>query len=390
MEPSKGSRTRRGPWSTKKRDTAPRGVYRHPSGMWAIRFTCGAGHIHKERVGPLKTDAIRAYHDRRSRAHNEPGSCPQVEAGRERERARAERLREQARVTFREYASAYLKWAEAHHRSWMTTRSQVKALLAVFGDRRLDEITTADAERFLSGIQERVSDATVNRYRDRLSGMFKRAVRLGLLGVNPVTGIAKLKEPGGRVLYLMPEEEQAIRDALDPDLRRLFIVSVHTGLRWSEQVSLTWGDADLHAGVITVPRSKHGETRQVPINSVVRSVLFDLGLGRERPDDPTEPLFPCRYRQADKFFPKVVQRARAALKEAGKNAARLDGYTWHGNRHTFASRLVMAGVDLRTVQELGGWKTLKMVARYAHLSPSHLHEAVERLVIGSATELARN
>jgi hypothetical protein len=64
---------------------------------------------------------------------------------------------------------------------------------------------------------------------------------------------------------------------------------------------------------------------------------------------------------------------------------RLDGYTWHGNRQTFASRLVMAGVDLRSVQEMGGWKTLKMVARYAHLSPTHLHAAVERLVAKPAT-----
>jgi Phage integrase family len=63
------------------------------------------------------------------------------------------------------------------------------------------------------------------------------------------------------------------------------------------------------------------------------------------------------------------------------DSSRLDGYTWHGNRHTFASRLVMAGVDLRTVQELGGWKTLKMVQRYAHLSPAHLRAAVERLVL---------
>jgi site-specific recombinase XerD len=70
----------------------------------------------------------------------------------------------------------------------------------------------------------------------------------------------------------------------------------------------------------------------------------------------------------------------AALSEGGKDASRLDGYTWHCNRHTFASRLVMAGVDLRTVQELCGWNTLGMVQRYAHLAPDHLAEAVERLV----------
>jgi len=54
--------------------------------------------------------------------------------------------------------------------------------------------------------------------------------------------------------------------------------------------------------------------------------------------------------------------------------------TWHALRHTFASRLVVAGVDLRTVQELGGWKTLSMVQRYAHMSPGHLTAAVEKIV----------
>ena len=44
---------------TRKKDQAPRGVFRHRSGVWAVRFTCGAGHIHQERVGPLKSDAVR-------------------------------------------------------------------------------------------------------------------------------------------------------------------------------------------------------------------------------------------------------------------------------------------------------------------------------------------
>jgi len=60
---------------------------------------------------------------------------------------------------------------------------------------------------------------------------------------------------------------------------------------------------------------------------------------------------------------------------------------WHCNRHTFASRLVMAGADLRAVQELGGWRSLGMVMKYAHQSPGHRLAAVEALV--RAPELAR-
>jgi site-specific recombinase XerD len=60
--------------------------------------------------------------------------------------------------------------------------------------------------------------------------------------------------------------------------------------------------------------------------------------------------------------------------------AKIQEYTWHCNRHTFASRLVMAGVDLRTVAELLGHRTLQMVMRYSHLAPEHQASMADRLV----------
>jgi hypothetical protein len=80
-------------------------------------------------------------------------------------------------------------------------------------------------------------------------------------------------------------------------------------------------------------------------------------------------------------LPAPSSRLEGALRDAGRDSSRLEGFTWYGLRHTFASRLVMVGVDLRTVQELGGWRTLAMVKRYGHLSAAHLQAAVERLVI---------
>ena len=60
-------------------------------------------------------------------------------------------------------------------------------------------------------------------------------------------------------------------------------------------------------------------------------------------------------------------------------AAKILSFSWHCLRHTFASRLVMAGVDIRTVQELMGHKTISMTVRYSHLAPTHTLAAVERL-----------
>ena len=65
---------------------------------------------------------------------------------------------------------------------------------------------------------------------------------------------------------------------------------------------------------------------------------------------------------------------------AAVKIAQINDCRFHDLRHTFASRLVMEGVDLLTIKELGGWKTLLMVQRYAHLSPSHRNHAIERLV----------
>jgi site-specific recombinase XerD len=68
--------------------------------------------------------------------------------------------------------------------------------------------------------------------------------------------------------------------------------------------------------------------------------------------------------------------------------AKLTGLVPHSLRHTFATRLVQNGVDLRTVQELGGWSSLSLVERYSHVSPSRKAEAVEGLVPNSTTPFA--
>lgn len=79
----------------------------------------------------------------------------------------------------------------------------------------------------------------------------------------------------------------------------------------------------------------------------------------------------CDLRWAQRTVPAAVR------------AAKIEGFRFHDLRHTFASRLAMAGVDLLTIKDLGGWKSLAMVQRYAHLSPSHRRMAIERLVIGA-------
>jgi site-specific recombinase XerD len=120
-----------------------------------------------------------------------------------------------------------------------------------------------------------------------------------------------------------------------------------------------------------LPKTKNGDLRTIPLNAVALGALRELrGPGNPKGSDP---VFPS-VRSGDS-----LQGARGWF-PAALEAAEIENYSWHCNRHTFASRLVMAGVDLRTVAELLGHRTLQMVMRYSHLAPEHQASAVDRLV----------
>jgi integrase len=168
--------------------------------------------------------------------------------------------------------------------------------------------------------------------------MYTLALRDGVATSNPVRTVAKFPERGGRVVYLDHEQEQAVLEALPPLYRTYFLIAVHTGLRWSEQMRIRWQGIDLLRGFITIPTSKNHTGRRVPINSIVRPAFVELGSRRRRPDDPEEHVFDPRPGQPA-FFTKPV--AVAKLKESGKDTTMMTGFTWHGGCHTFASRLVI-------------------------------------------------
>src|SRR5262249_42943574 len=133
---------------------------------------------------------------------------------------------------------------------------------------------------------------------------------------------------------------------------------------------------------LTVPRSKSGEARRVPMNDTVRDVLRALPSRLKSPW-----VFPSATGETKLDARNYMNRVfDPALEDAG-----ITDFRWHDLRHTFASRLVMAGVDLRTVQELMGHKTQAMTLRYSHLSPGHQLDAVQRLAsrsTGTATGTA--
>jgi integrase len=141
----------------------------------------------------------------------------------------------------------------------------------------------------------------------------------------------------------------------------------------SEQYGLRWNQVDFERRQLHLIRTKNGDSRTIPLNTFAMGALRVLRGEQTRPG--ASPVFPS-LRTGD-----ALQGSRGWFSTALEEA-KIEGYTWHCNRHAFASRLVMAGVDLRTVAELLGHRTLQMVMRYAHLAPEHQASAVDRLVPG--------
>jgi hypothetical protein len=148
-------------WSLAKKDNAPRGVRQLPDGTWAVRYACGLKslsglrHLHQERVGHVKRDAIRVYHARRARALAEPGWCPTIERREERERMRAAEAR---RVTFRQYAAQHQAWRKVNRpRSCAKDPGRFAEAIRHFGDHYLDQIAPLDIERFRDSLIARGS-----------------------------------------------------------------------------------------------------------------------------------------------------------------------------------------------------------------------------------------
>jgi site-specific recombinase XerD len=145
-------------------------------------------------------------------------------------------------------------------------------------------------------------------------------------------------------------------------------VALNTGMRSGEQYNLEWEHVNLEQRLLTIPRSKHGDVRYIPLNAVAVESL--------------KSLLP---NMVNNNFVFVSSRGRGALRgsrhwfEKAVKEAGVRNFTWHCLRHSFASRLILAGVDLRTVQELMGHKTISMTVRYSHLAPAHQLAAVDRL-----------
>lgn len=299
-------------------------------------------------------------------------------------------LRKFVESEFQPWASAELKWGDG-------AADRILSVFAEFAGKPLSSLNAWTIKKWRTKrIKSGISPNTCNRDLATLKSALHKAVEWKILDADPLADVKQTKVDSRRVRYLSEAEDRRLRDALasrdaegraarvranqwraergrEPlpfigegdycdHLTPAVLVSLNTGLRRGELTALTWDDIDFNANALTVraAAAKSGTMRHIPLNAEAEAVLRQWK--RQQPEGR---LFP--FRDFKTAWGKLLDDAK------------IQNFRWHDLRHDFASKLVMAGVNLNAVRELMGHADLKMTLRYAHLAPSHLAEAVERL-----------
>ncbi|GMU51062.1 MAG: hypothetical protein AMXMBFR33_02080 [Candidatus Xenobia bacterium] len=349
-----------------------RGLYEHPKGsaIWWVCWFDKDGKRNRQKAG-TKANA-RLLYAKRQAEKLEGKILP--------ERNRREKLAPTIREAYHEF-EAELK----AKRTWKRDEEHVRCWEAALPGARLDQIQPRDLERWKLEAARSYAPATCNRHLAFLRRLFSLALRDGLLESSPFTRgkVKLLVENNARCRYLDDKELASLREKMDPKAWLLVELAILTGLRQEEQFTLRWASVNFTTRFLTIPRSKHGLKRNVPLNDRAVEILRDLkedaagsqwvfpskNHGRFGPDGKS---LPETHLAANNF---CRRRFKPALDQAG-----IEDFHWHDLRHCFASKLAMAGVDLLTLKELLGHRTLTMVMRYAHLQPQHQHAAVAKLL----------
>lgn len=318
---------------------------------WYVDFSYN-GKRYRKAAGKTKRDALLKLGEIQRRIESKDANSVPVTAPR----------------TFAGYAEEYLEYSLTHkkHSSYLRDVTSIRQLLNAFGVLNLSDITLRLIEQYQEIRARKVSPASVNRETQALKHMLRKATEWNYIQANPAQAAKKLREPAGRIRYLSLEERERLIKECSETLRDIVVTALETGMRKAEIEGLTWKDVDFERRTITLLRTKNNEIRTVPISNSLMPLLQRLHIERRgihvfsKPDGTP------------------YKSWRTAFETACRRAGIVD-FLFHDLRHTFASYLVMASVDIRTVQELMGHRDIKMTMRYSHLSNAHLLEAINKV-----------
>lgn len=267
-------------------------------------------------------------------------------------------------IEFSKFAEEYIElYAKNNKKSWETDLQRIKPLKEFFSGKLLHQIDSLMVEAYKAKRKENLSYATVNRELALLKHIFTIAIQWGKAEDNPVKKVKLFRENNERVRFLEKEEAERLVKNCNGYLKRIVIIALNTGMRKGEILSLKWQDIDYNRGIIYVRDTKNGEKKELPMNELVKQALI-----RQPKHKDSSYVFCNRNGQP---FGDIKKSFLAAIQKSA-----IINFRFHDLRHSFASSLAMRGVDLNTIRELMGHKSMRMTLRYSHLSPSHKQRAV--------------
>ena len=223
---------------------------------------------------------------------------------------------------------------------------------------RIDDISTTRLDSLVDKLYERkVSDATINRYLSSVHKFVKWASDRDYY-TKKMPAFPWKEEDEGRIRWITPAEEMALMDLLPPDIAKLVKVAIRTGMRRGELLTLQ--KDQLQEGRVHLWKTKSGSPRTIPCTP---EIFGDL-----------------QYLVANAKLPTAHQLRYAW--DAAKEAMGLKedpNFVFHACRHTCATRLVQANVNIRIIQRFMGHLRIETTMRYAHVSDEMLDEAVVRM-----------
>ncbi|MGO8720178.1 MAG: tyrosine-type recombinase/integrase [Acidobacteriaceae bacterium] len=329
------------------------------SGIWWVRYRV-SGQLHREKVG-RKSDATALYQKRKA----------DIRAG-----IKLPANMRAKSMTFGTIADAALEWSKAHKRDWKNDDLRIPTLKAKFGSREADSIRPEEIDAYVSVHAK--APATQNRLLALFSMIYREALINKKVSGNPARSVPFREVDNARIRYITDPEEKTLTDIIKRDFPHhveAFTIAIHTGMRLGEQFTLEWPQVNLDRKMIHLPRTKNGRERYIPLNSTALDAFKRI---RARVPADTVPVFLTKRKEKATGCKARIKTPRTWFEDVVEES-KLTGITWHTCRHTFISRLVMAGVDLRTVMELAGHKSMTMTLRYSHLAPAHTASAVERI-----------
>ncbi len=283
-------------------------------------------------------------------------------------------LVKESSITFETYyQNHYLPWCRKRHNSYEIKKYYLNVIPEWFKKLKLNQISTKEVEMLQTYFIDReYSRASCNKYISILKASFAKACEWNMISEQRLKNIRKVKLLKGetkRLRYLNADEIHRLLSCCDKHLYPIVFTALHTGMRKEEILSLKWSQVDLKNDLILLDKTKNDERREIPINKPLKQVLIQLYTQRRLDTDYVfvNPDTGKRYTDLKRSFTTACKRA--GIKD----------FHFHDLRHTYASQLVMNGVDLKTVQELLGHKSLTMTLRYAHLSHAHKKDAVKQL-----------